>query len=45
MISGIVLVFLNLELDCTCNRVCLLMKRGDIYIGVVERREIRAEGV
>lgn len=44
MISGMALVILDL-LDCRmCGKVCVLVERGDIYIGVAERREIRAEG-
>lgn len=41
IISGIVLVVLDLLDCCMCGRVYV---RGEIYIGVAERREIRAEG-
>lgn len=44
MISGILLVVLKPELCCTGGRVYVLVERGDIYISVAERREIRAEG-
>lgn len=44
MISSIVMVVLGLGLCCTYCRACMLVERGDIYIRVAERREIRAEG-
>lgn len=44
MISGIALDILDFLGFCMCGRVCVHVARGDIYIGVAERREIRAEG-
>lgn len=44
IIFGIALVVLDFLDCCMCCKVCVLVERGDIYIGVAERREIRAEG-